>query len=129
MGLKGTKFLAVENIYLKPGLVPDGPIIEGPGRSVEEHDGDEGVQNNGENQGYEVEQSDVCEEHCNVHLGGSGVFEITLGNLNRRDREKDKNSSKVRGAQQLSLLVCSQFIIKEDWYLLTPLLHSNTTWP
>ena len=31
--------------HLQSGLIPHRPVIEGPGRGVEEHDWDEGVEN------------------------------------------------------------------------------------
>ena len=67
--------------YLKSCLVPNSSVIECPWGSEEKHDGNQSVQDHGQHQGDQVEERDVSKEHGNVHLRGTGVFKVTLGNL------------------------------------------------
>ena len=65
-------------------------IIECPWCCVEEHDGYQAVQHHGEHQGDQVEQGDVREEHCDVHLGSSRMSEVTFWDLNPFNDERLK---------------------------------------
>ena len=67
-------------IYLKPSLVSDRSIIECSWGSEEKHDGNQRVEHHGQDQGDQVEQGDVCEEHGNVHGGVTVQSEVTLWN-------------------------------------------------
>ena len=62
-------------------MVPDGAVIECPWGGEQEHDGDQGVQDHGEDQRDQVEQGDVHEEHRDVHFRGTRMLEITFRNL------------------------------------------------
>ena len=64
---------------MKSCLVPDCAIIECPGGCEEEHDGNQRVEHHGQDQGDQVEQGDVCEEHGNVHGGVAVQSEVALG--------------------------------------------------
>ena len=66
---------------LQPCLIPDSSIAECPWSFEEQHDGNQGVEDNGEDQGDEVEEGDVSEEHGDVHCGVSPQSKVTFRNL------------------------------------------------
>ena len=70
--------------HLQSSAVPAGPVIESPRAVEEKHDGDEGVEDHGENQGDEVEQGDVDGEHDEVHGRVSRKAEGAFRDLNER---------------------------------------------
>ena len=53
-------------------------VTESPRSRVEEADCYQGVQDHEENERQQVKKTEVCEEHCNVHLRGSRVLEVTF---------------------------------------------------
>ena len=61
-------------------MVPDSSIIESSWSREEQHDGDAGVEDHGEDEGDQVEQRDVREEHRDVHRRVTVQPEVALGN-------------------------------------------------